>query len=156
LSDTRRRNSLRIGTAVPLDGTIAASSCYRPQHQQTINPAHHGNVRVYKFAVMARAAPRCSTHIGEVRIPTGLLTMTKSIPTIAAALLLTAIASPVFAQAAVQEPGLAAFNHPNVDVLNAGRGGYRSFDSANAYYNEAPAPRTKQRSAQPRHHRAAR
>jgi hypothetical protein len=31
--------------------------------------------------------------------------MTKSIPTFAAALLMTAIATPVFAQAAIQEPG---------------------------------------------------
>jgi hypothetical protein len=84
-------------------------------------------------------------------------TMTKSIPTIAAALLLTAIASPVFAQAAVQEPGAFAFNHPNADVLNAGRGGYRSFDSANAYYNEvAPAPQVRHRSVAPRRHHGAR
>ena len=81
--------------------------------------------------------------------------MKNSIPTIAAALLMTAIATPVFAQAAVQEPGLAAFNRPNVDVLSGGRGGYRAFDSANAYYNEvAPAPQVRHRSATPRHYRA--
>ena len=51
-----------------------------------------------------------------------------------AALLMTAVATPVFAQAAIQEPGAYAFNHPNADVL-AGRQSYRSFDSANAYYN---------------------
>ena len=28
---------------------------------------------------------------------------------------------PVFAQAAIQEPGAFAFYHPNADVLNAGR-----------------------------------
>jgi hypothetical protein len=83
--------------------------------------------------------------------------MTKSIPTIAAALLLTAFATPVFAQAAVQEPGAFAFNHPNADVLNAGRGGYRSFGEANAYYNEAaPGAQARHRPAAPRHHRAAR
>ena len=74
--------------------------------------------------------------------------MTRSIPTIAAALLLTAIATPVFAQAAVQEPGSYSFYHPDADVLNAGRG-YRPLD-ANAYYNQAvPAPRVQ-------HHRATR
>ena len=80
--------------------------------------------------------------------------MTKSIPTIATALFLTAIATPVFAQAAVQEPGLAAFNHPNADVLSGGRGGYRSFEWANAYYNEmAPAPPVRYRPVVPRHYR---
>ena len=60
--------------------------------------------------------------------------MTKSIPTIAAALLMTAIATPVFAQAAIQEPGAFAFYHPDADVL-AGRPAYRSFNQPNAYYN---------------------
>jgi hypothetical protein len=83
--------------------------------------------------------------------------MKKSIPTIAALLLLTAAASPVFAQAAIQEPGAFAFAHPNADVLNAGRGGYRSFGEANAYYNEVvPAPRVRHRPVTPRHHRGAR
>ena len=41
--------------------------------------------------------------------------------TIAAAVLLSALsATPVLAQAAIQEPGLFAFYHPNLDVLNAG------------------------------------
>ena len=80
--------------------------------------------------------------------------MTKTIPAIVAALVLTAIATPVFAQAAIQEPGAYAFYHPNADVL-AGRGGYRAPDAnafygANAYYDQAaPAP-------QIRHHRAVR
>ena len=60
--------------------------------------------------------------------------MTKFIPTIAVALLATAIATPVFAQAAIQEPGAFAFYHPNADVL-AGRPSYWSFDQPNAYYN---------------------
>jgi hypothetical protein len=38
----------------------------------------------------------------------------------AAALLSTLTASQVFAQAAIQEPGLYAFNYPNRDVLNGG------------------------------------
>jgi hypothetical protein len=44
-----------------------------------------------------------------------------SFKTLAAAALLSAItATPVFAQAAIQEPGLFAFYHPNLDVLNGG------------------------------------
>jgi hypothetical protein len=38
----------------------------------------------------------------------------------AAAALLTLAASPVFAQAAIQEPGMFAFYHPYLDVLNGG------------------------------------
>jgi hypothetical protein len=46
--------------------------------------------------------------------------MTK-LKTIAAAALLSALtATPVLAQAAIQEPGLFAFYHPNLDVLNGG------------------------------------
>jgi hypothetical protein len=45
----------------------------------------------------------------------------KSLKTAAAVMLLSATAAtPVFAQAAIQEPGLFAFYHPNADVLNAG------------------------------------
>jgi hypothetical protein len=44
-----------------------------------------------------------------------------SLKAIAAAALLSALtASPVFAQAAIQEPGAFAFYHPNLDVLNGG------------------------------------
>ena len=39
----------------------------------------------------------------------------------AAAMLSLAFATPVFAQAAIQEPGLYAFYYPNNDVLNGGR-----------------------------------
>jgi hypothetical protein len=87
--------------------------------------------------------------------------MTKSIPTLAAAFLMTAIATPVFAQAAIQEPGAFAFYHPNADVLG-GRPAYRSFDQSNAYYDSnayyneampAPGPRLRQRSIAPRHYR---
>ncbi len=39
----------------------------------------------------------------------------------AAAILSLMIAPPVFAQAAIQEPGAFAFYHPNADVLNSGR-----------------------------------
>src|SRR5262245_44763584 len=38
----------------------------------------------------------------------------------AAVLLSMMIATPVFAQAAIQEPGAFAFYHPNADVLNGG------------------------------------
>jgi hypothetical protein len=82
--------------------------------------------------------------------------MTKSIPTIAAAFLLTAIATPVFAQAAIQEPGVFSFYHPNADVL-AGRGGYQSnaYYNSSAYYNEV-APARGQQQIAPRRHRKAR
>jgi hypothetical protein len=39
----------------------------------------------------------------------------------AAAMLSLMFATPVFAQAAIQEPGLYAFYYPNNDVLNGGR-----------------------------------
>jgi hypothetical protein len=80
--------------------------------------------------------------------------MSKFIPTIVAAVLTTTIATPVFAQAAIQEPGAYAFYHSDADVL-AGRRSYRPLDSASAYYN-GPVPVQSQRSALPRHPRAAR
>jgi hypothetical protein len=89
--------------------------------------------------------------------------MTKSIPILATALLMSAIATPVFAQAAIQEPGAFAFYHPNADVLG-GRPAYRSFDQSNAYYNSnayydevvpAPGPRLRHRSVAPRQYRRA-
>lgn len=39
----------------------------------------------------------------------------------AAAILSLAFATPVFAQAAIQEPGMYAFYYPNNDVLNGGK-----------------------------------
>ena len=39
----------------------------------------------------------------------------------AAAILSLMFATPVFAQAAIQEPGAFAFSYPNNDVLNGGR-----------------------------------
>ena len=80
--------------------------------------------------------------------------MNKFIPTIVAAALATAIATPVFAQAAVQEPGAAAFYHPDADLL-AGRQVYRPLDSASAYYG-GPVPVQSHRVGVRRHHRAAR
>ena len=59
--------------------------------------------------------------------------MSKIIPTIAAALLMTAAATPVFAWEAVQHPGVYSFYHPDEDVLNPGRPLARPYD-ANAYY----------------------
>jgi hypothetical protein len=40
---------------------------------------------------------------------------------LSAAVLSMAIATPVLAQAAIQEPGAFAFYHPDADVLNGGR-----------------------------------
>jgi hypothetical protein len=82
--------------------------------------------------------------------------MTRFIPTIAAAVLMSAMATPVLAQAAIQEPGAYAFYHPNADTLG-GRPAFRSFDQTYAYYNGAVAPREprlRQRSIAPRHHKA--
>jgi hypothetical protein len=47
--------------------------------------------------------------------------MTKFNTVSAAAILTLMFATPVFAQAAIQEPGLFAFYHPNNDVLNGGQ-----------------------------------
>jgi len=53
-------------------------------------------------------------------VDTGKTTMT-SFKTFAAAALLSAVTlTPVFAQAAIQEPGAFAFYYPNADVLNGG------------------------------------
>ncbi|MBN8986873.1 MAG: hypothetical protein J0H42_01410 [Rhizobiales bacterium] len=74
--------------------------------------------------------------------------MTKTIPALAAAFLMTAVATPVFAQAAIQEPGAYAFYHPNADVLNPGRGAVRPYD-ANAYYGEGVVARETQPGSRP-------
>lgn len=76
---------------------------------------------------------------------------------IAAALLVTAAATPVFAQAAIQEPGAYAFYHPNADVL-AGRYAYRPPESAYAHYEMAPMryAQPRYRSAAPRHRQMVR
>ena len=92
--------------------------------------------------------------MAEIPLSKKMLTMTKFIPIVAAALLATVIATPVFAQAAIQEPGAYAFYHPNADVL-AGRSAVRPLDSAYAYYNEA-LPVRRHRSVVPHHHRAVR
>jgi hypothetical protein len=80
--------------------------------------------------------------------------MIKIMPTVAAAVLMTAIATPVFAQAAIQEPGAYAFFHPNADVLG-GRPAYQSFNSTNAYLGDSGLVRETQRTRPPalRHHR---
>jgi hypothetical protein len=112
----------------------------------------HDVVRMNKLVVNRALACRCTTHMGEVSPALkGFSDMTKLIPAVAAALLTTAIATPVFAQAAIQEPGAYSFYHPNADVL-AGRSGYRPLD-ANAYYNEV-TPQVRHRSVARRHHRA--
>lgn len=80
--------------------------------------------------------------------------MKRTISALAAAFLMSAVATPVFAQAAVQEPGLYSFYHPNADVL-AGRSGYYRPLDANAYYNVVtPAPQVRHRAVTPRSHRA--
>jgi hypothetical protein len=48
------------------------------------------------------------------------LSMTSFKILVATLILSNTIATPVFAQAAVQEPGAAAFYHPDADILHAG------------------------------------
>ncbi|WP_454621764.1 hypothetical protein [Bradyrhizobium cenepequi] len=53
---------------------------------------------------------------------------------VASAMLLSALAAaPVFAQQAIQEPGLQAFYHPNSDVLNSGASASKLVNDASAY-----------------------
>jgi hypothetical protein len=61
-----------------------------------------------------------SADAGLRPIDTGETTMV-SFKILAAAVLLSAsAATPAFAQAAIQEPGLFSFYYPNLDVLNGG------------------------------------
>jgi hypothetical protein len=50
----------------------------------------------------------------------------------AAAILSMLVATPVFAQAAIQEPGAFAFYHPDADVLNSGQPSSRATAGAMA------------------------
>src|SRR6516165_4329904 len=62
---------------------------------------------------------RCGVQT-EPYLPTRTPPMT-TLQTIAAAALISALAAtPVFAQAAIGEPGAFAFYHPDADVLNGG------------------------------------
>jgi hypothetical protein len=63
-----------------------------------------------------------------------------SLKTIAAAALISAVtATPVFAQAAISEPGAFAFYHPDADVLNGGAP-LRSAEPASPYQAYAAVP----------------
>jgi hypothetical protein len=82
------------------------------------------------------------------------MTMT-SLKTIAVAALLSTLAiSPVFAQAAISEPGAFSFYHPDRDVLN---GGKPLSEEAAPYSARAYAPSQAYDSIVPRHvrHRRA-
>ena len=71
----------------------------------------------------------------------------------AAAMLTLIFATPVFAQAAIQEPGAFAFYYPNYDVLNGGRptpaarmnakAGRGPFSGSYAYAAGEPVQRNK-------------
>src|ERR1700730_12716722 len=61
--------------------------------------------------------PRISQRINRRRNQT----MTRFKTLGAAAVLSMMMATPLFAQAAVEEPGAFAFSHPDADVLNGGR-----------------------------------
>jgi hypothetical protein len=68
-------------------------------------------------------------------------------------------ATPVFAQAAIQEPGAFAFYHPNLDVLNGGAptpasrmddmAGFGPFSGSYAYTPADGAYRARHRSYEP-------
>jgi hypothetical protein len=83
-----------------------------------------------------------------------------SIKTIAAAALLSTLAiSPVFAQAAISEPGEYSFYHPDRDVLNGGApvwGGWAApapYSDSQAYYAPTEDSMVVHHG---RHHRAVR
>ena len=63
-----------------------------------------------------------------------------SLKSIAVAALISAVtATPVFAQAAISEPGAFAFYHPNADVLNGGAR-FPSAQQPSPYQAYAAAP----------------
>jgi hypothetical protein len=53
--------------------------------------------------------------------------------TLLSAAVSTLAAPPVFAQEAIQEPGVQAFYHPNSDLLNSAARGNRLVNDAGAY-----------------------
>jgi hypothetical protein len=80
------------------------------------------NIRVFRNP----ADLNQSTDFGELQISQRInrrrnQTMTRFKILGAAAVLSMMMATPLFAQAAIQEPGAFAFYHPNADVLNGGR-----------------------------------
>ena len=63
---------------------------------------------------------------------------------------------PLYAQAAISEPGAYAFYHPGADVLNAGRRTFRPFEPTNAFANDRVSgygANVAPRAAVARHHR---
>jgi len=63
---------------------------------------------------------------------------------------------PLFAQAAISEPGAYAFYHPDADVLNASRRTFRPFEPTNALASDRVSgygAGVVRRAAVVRHHR---
>jgi len=71
----------------------------------------------------------------------------------AAVLLVLVAERPLFAQAAIQEPGAYALYHPDTDVLNTGRTAFRSLDSEGAFAMDGSFGFDRHASAQQRQHR---
>jgi hypothetical protein len=143
--DEKRRAPSTKNQFSLLNPNLMAQGDYR----LTLSGAHL-NIQstVYKYLLLLNQAdfnasaelerPRCSQQINTWRKQT----MTRFKIVGAAAILSMIIASPVFAQAAIQEPGAYAFYHPNADVLNsrepspgetAGAIASVPFGSSNAY-----------------------
>jgi hypothetical protein len=87
---------------------------------EDIGPAASG---ISATIVAQRKPKECIMSLHLVRSHT---LMKSSLKAVAAAVMLSALAAtPVLAQAAIQEPGAFAFYYPNLDVLNGGSGALR-------------------------------
>jgi hypothetical protein len=143
--DEKRRAPSTKNQFSLLNPNLMAQGDFRPTSSGThLNiRAQSENIRAFynqtDFNVSAELErPRCSQQINTWRKQT----MTRFKIVGVAAILSMMIATPVFAQAAIQEPGAYAFYHPNADVLNSGEpspgetaGAIASvpFGSSNAY-----------------------
>ena len=84
------------------------------------------------------------------------MTMTLLKTIAAAALLSTLAVSPVFAQAAISEPGAFSFYHPDRDVLNGGAPSWGARPSVEPYSaSQAYAAMEGSAVHHARHHRSA-
>jgi hypothetical protein len=87
---------------------------------RTFGQAEKREMHVHRSTRSSKERDRCRAPRLLASFDTGEINMT-SLKTVAAAALLSALTvTPVFAQAAIQEPGLFAFYHPYLDVLNGG------------------------------------
>jgi hypothetical protein len=107
--------------SAPLDGTAARLT---PSTENQFNLLKRNLVGVADLWITSVEASEHSLAKARSRRPSihgRRQAMTKFKLFIAAVTLPLMFATPVFAQAAIQEPGMYAFYHPNNDVLNGGR-----------------------------------